>query len=337
MISAIQQLFYAERGLGSPQTDAEDHEPMPCAICGGVSARGHCIKTFITKSLTDQNTFRCGDAPWVCEACAYVRGRFSPVPGRPPKEGKESGGRFGNFSHFMDGARYENASKGEKPKILSWLRGPKQGWWFCVVADSGQKHLLPYAQMNPPGARGVIRFEEQVLPLPRSEDFSMVDEMIELLTAGATKEELASGDYTARGWSLCGDAIRAFEEQHGGKRGGAWFSLAVWLAQRNEERVAVRLEAESVAKRAKKEKEAKRGNRRGAKRTTADASGGGATGVSPRVPANNGRKGARALAHPARQDAGERKDSAERRRVVDGHSEAATDSRAGQLDMFAAT
>lgn len=336
MISAVQQLFYAERGLGTPATEHGNHEPMPCAICGGVSSRGIGIGDFISKSLTDQNTFRCPDAPFVCEACAYVRGRFSPVPGRPAKDGKESGGRFANFSHFMDEARYENASKGEKPKILQWLQGPKQGWWFCVIADSGQKHLLPYARMNPPGSRGVIRFEEQEIPLPSLGELVIVDEMIELLTAGATKEELASGDYTARGWMLCGDAIRAFEGSHGGKRGGAWFSLAVWLAQRDEERVAVRLEAEAVAKRAKKE-ESKSGNRRKTKRTTADAAGGDAPGISPGVPADKRRKGARALAHPARQDAGKRADSTERGRVGNGNGEASPGAKPGQIDMFSAT
>lgn len=360
MKSAVQLLH--ER-IGGPVSEGSgDHEPECCSICGGLSSRGVGIAEFISKSLTDQNTFRFPTGRWVCEACAFVRGRFSAVPGREPKdcdackgtgkqlegglqkknreqreaggacvkcEGsgkKESGGRFGNFSHFMDEERYENASKGEKPKILDWLRGQKYGSWFCVIADSGQKHLLPYAPLNPPGSRGRIRFEEQELPAPSAYDLDMVSEMTELLTAGVTKEELLSGQYTARAYQLAMDGVRAFEKAHSGKRQGTWFSLAVWLAQRDEERVAVRMEAEAARKeeankKPKKEapkpaKEKKSDQRRDAGEAAKPHRGDGLGGPEG-VPSDEPSEHARALEDRVRPDADRVPDGAQRGPVVD--------------------
>ena len=312
---------------------AVDHDEEPCAICGGQSVRGVPIDVFIGDSLTDQNTFRAPTSRHVCVSCAFVRARFSPVPGRPPKEGKENGGRWGNYSHFVDDNRLENASKGEKPRILAWLRGPKAGWWGCGVADSGQKHVLPYVPLNPPGARGRIRFEEAEVALPTADGWRIVDDMIAMLTAGATKAEIESGAYSARAWQLCGDAVRAFEGTHGRLRGGSWFALALWLSQRNEERVQERMAAEAEAK-----KEAKSGRKTGRRGpgAAADAAGGDAAGVSPRVPSDDGREGARALADHPGSNGGRGELHAKRRRVGDEGSAVSPGTAVGQLDMFAA-
>lgn len=358
------QLLTARIGAAFIDERLVAHETEPCAICAGPSESGVPIQVFVTDSLTDQNTFRSPASAHVCASCAFVRARLSPVPGRPPKacdrcngtgiepapgagvkvakrpkrkpgevcekcDGtklKEGGGRFGNFSHFMDAERYENASKGEKPRILSWLRGAKVGAWFCTIADSGQKHLLPYAPVNPPGARGRVRFEEQEVSLPGVAGFTIVDAMTELLTMGATKEELETGSYSARAWSLCGDGLRAFETEHGGGRGGAWFALAVWLAQRDEERVAARMTEEKEAK--------KNGARRSKERAVADAVGGDAVGVSARVPGDVAGEGVGALAHPARQDADQRTHIEKRGRVGKRDGAAPPDPKPGQLDMF---
>lgn len=53
-------------------------------------------------------------------------------------------------------------------------------------------------------------------------------------------------------------AVDVFEQTYAYLRGGAWFRLAVWLAQRDEEAVAQRLAAEKEAKRAKGKAKPKR-------------------------------------------------------------------------------
>jgi len=230
---------------------------------------------------------------WVCEPCVYFCARLSPVPGRPPgkcsackgsgrheragckhcKRGKPHdttgaclkcegsganalGGNFRNVSHLYDESApvpYVNASKGEKPAHIDFLRAPHAGVWFAAIAESGQKHVLPWAPVNPPGSRGRVLFDEQTIALPDAAGWRIVDDLIALLTAGATKEEIERGDYGPHAWSRCEARIRAFEADWGDRlRGGDWFALALWLAQRDEDAVTERRAAEDAAKAEKK-------------------------------------------------------------------------------------
>lgn len=260
MTSATAILF-ALLGV-APRDDCEKAEGL-CWLCASPLTRGQPVDQWNGASFTGQNRVRCPNATHVCEPCVWIASRLSPVPGRPPKPGKKLGGNWRNYSHLYednwhapalpDGERvrgYTNASKGEKPLIRAFLASEHLAPWFAAIADSGQKHVLPWAPLNGPGRAGVVLFDEQLVRVP--DDQSLVAELMALLTAGCTKDELSTGDYTPRAWQLCGaDALLAFEERRGGERGGAWWSLALWLAQRDEETVQRRLAAEKEAKRAR--------------------------------------------------------------------------------------
>lgn len=269
--SAVQEVCSRLDGVDDER--AVDHDREPCAICGGESTRGVPLSEFIGPTMTDQTSFRSPGSAHACVCCAFVRARYSPVPGKPPAPGKKEGPRWSNFSHLYDDRGHVVASKGEKPTILAFLREPKRGPWFAAIADSGQKHVLPYATVNPAGTtRGRVRFEERNLTLPSAAGWAIVDDLSALLTAGATKDEIERGDYTPRAWGMCRAQIEAFESRHGRLRGGDWFALALWLSQRNEEQVAARMTAEKDAKKTKKE--AASGGKRRAKRETEDGPGG---------------------------------------------------------------
>jgi len=247
---------------GSPPM--EDCGPVdgapPCWCCAGPTVRGCDRFAWATDTMTDQNQCRAPDSHVVCEACCFVRQRTSPVPGREPKEGKKAGGNFRNYSHLWSSERgYQNASKGEKPVILAFLRARHTSPWFAAVADSGQRHVLPYAPRNGPRSRGVVRFDDALVQLPDVAGWRIVDDLAALLTAGATKEEVSTGAYTSRAYTLARAELEAFERAYGHLRGGSWFALALWLSQRDEEAVAARLAAE---------KEEKKGKNGKAKRTT---------------------------------------------------------------------
>ena len=245
MRSASQMLHAA---IGAPTAEGcVDIEPSACWLCGGVAVRGIAAASFCSSHMTDQNQARAPDSNVVCEACCYVRARCSPVPGRPPKEGKLLGGNFRNYSHLFDAGaspRYRNASKGEKPAILAFLRAPKRGDWFAAIADSGQLHVLPYAPMNAPGARGLVLFDQTIVRLPDVAGWALVEELATLLTAGASKEEVARGEYRPMTWQRCEQVIREFEGHWSLRRHGSWFGLALWLAQRDEEAVQRRVSRE---------------------------------------------------------------------------------------------
>lgn len=243
---------------------------VACWLCGGEAARGFRVDAWLGSSFTGFASARAPSSEWVCEECVYVCGRLSPVPGRPPKEGKEHGGNWRNYTHLYDDGNYVNASKGEKHRIRAFLRAPHRGVWFAAIADSGQKHVLPFTPVNPPGTRsGVVRFEELdiVLP-PTAAGWKLLDDITELLTMGATKDELSTGRYTPRAWALCGDALLQFQETWGGLLSDGWYSLALWLAQRDEEEVARRIAAQKEEHEERRQRKATNAHRGGVARAS---------------------------------------------------------------------
>ncbi len=194
----------------------------------------------------------------VCEGSGAVKivppkgkGRDSKVGDPCPKcgggGGAAFGGNFRNYCHLWEAGwkspafgvngpaelGYVNASKGEKPLIREFLRREHAMNWFAALADSGQKHVLPFAPMNARGRAGMVLFDEQLIRLPG--ELTLLDEVTELLTDGITKDEIESGTYYVRTMRERRDAAQAFEAKRGRERGSGWFTLALWLAQRDEE------------------------------------------------------------------------------------------------------
>ena len=264
------------RHLGNPTPAGCDVADITsCWVCGFGYVRGMHAHAWLSGAMTDQNQCRDPDAEFVCAACVYFRARSSEVPGRLPGpcskcrgqnasactkcEGtgrNSAGGNYRNYSHLFDegAGEYVTASKGEKPAILDFLRRPKRGRWFAAVADSGQKHVLPYAPVNAAGLSGSVLFDEQVVALPiNAAGWRLADDMRVLLTVGATKEEIAAGNYGHGAWTRCRAAIESFEGDWRHNRGSSFFTLCLWLSQRDEEAVRVRLQEEKeVAKRKSK-------------------------------------------------------------------------------------
>lgn len=322
MSSASQTLW--QTVLGQPQqADCEPlPEPVPCWLCGGVWAGRACpISDWQGANFTGQNKVRSPRSTWICEPCVHISSRIAPVPGRPPKEGKSFGGNFRNYSHCWwrdptGKVEYLNASKGEKPALLAWLRKPKAGEWWCAVADSGQKHIIPWAPLIK-GPKGPVLFDDLVVTLG---DWAIVDDMVELLTAGATKEEVESGDYHPGSILRCRLDIEVFEAKWGRRqRGGGFFSLAIWLAQRDEQRVAARLAAE---------KEAKKNGRQ--KKSDDQAAGL----LAHAVPTHAVMQPDEALGAAGDSKSSSLEDERQPARVADHDVSQPADRRAGQLDLF---
>lgn len=322
MNSASQLLWMTVLGEPAQADCLPVAEAFGCWVCGSAwQGRGTLASKWMPASFTSQNRARLPKSPWVCEPCVHLCSRISAVPGRPPKEGKLQGGNYRNYSHCWwrkpDGSiEYLNASKGEKPALLAWLRKPKAGEWWCGVADSGQKHIIPWAPVCRTPRGGNVLFDDALVTLG---SWQLVDDMAELLTVGATKDEITSGDYHAGSVMRCGADIEAFEKHWSGQRGGAFFGLAIWLAQRDEERVAARLAAE---------KEAKKNGR--PKKSDSQAAGLFANAV-PTHPIVQPDEALGAARDPQPSSLEDVRESA---RVADDNVSQPADRRAGQLDLF---
>ena len=241
---------------GSPALDgcAPLETPEPCWLCGRLAVRGELVSRWMGASYTDQSRARCSASRWICEACVWCCA-WSQPPGFPqPVEGRGLNLRL--FSHLYAGGFYLAANKADKAWIRAWLAAPKPAPWFCAIADTGQKHVLPWTPINlTPGVVGVVRFEERDVRVDERHAV-LVMEMSSLLTAGATKEEIESGRYRPETWTRVGAATLRDREarQIGPARGGGGFALALWLAQRDEDVVAERREREQRDKRERAER-----------------------------------------------------------------------------------
>lgn len=267
--------------------------PLPegerCWVCAAPAARGIDRVRWMGASFVGQNRVRRADASHVCESCVWA------MAGKPPDT-------LRMWSHLWSAdLGYLRVNKGSKGAMRAWLRAPKPGAWFAAIADSGQKHVVPWAPVNVGSRGGRVLFEEQLVLLPDAHGWQLVDDLADLLTAGASKEDVGRGDYGSFAWARCAERIRAFEARWSGLRGGAWWALALWLAQRDEEAVAARQAAEKAA--AAAVKEAQREARRTGKGKAPDADGGSAARPARRVSRDAGLQPAEALGPAAGSDA----------------------------------
>ena len=236
------------RIAGSPPMEGCEDVAAACVVCARDWPRTHAYRRWQGANFTDQNKLMGhGLSDRICEPCVYVHSWVAP-PGYPPAEPGKKGVNLRLFSHMYDERGYLFANKGSKPVIREWLRGPKRGEWWAAIADSGQKHVLPWARANAARARGngIVRFEQRDVVIG---DWLLADAMTALLTAGVTKAELETGQYTPRAWQLAERGVRDFEREYGRERGGGWYELALWLSQRDEEAVQARMALEQEAKR----------------------------------------------------------------------------------------
>ena len=210
-------------------------EPQRCWLCGVPTSYGTDRLRWEGANFCDQNKCHAPESPIVCVACVWACSWVPPPGWTPTRTDAKRTPMLRSFTHLWDAGAYRFCTKAEKPLIREWLHAPKRGPWFAALADSGQKHALPWTPINERGGRrGVIWFEDRPVALPDRKGWQLLDDMTALLSAGATKAELASGDYRVNLWRIAAPVLRAFEAQWAQMRGARWWSVALWLAQREE-------------------------------------------------------------------------------------------------------
>lgn len=232
-MKSVSQLLYGVADL--PHVEHVETVNCRCWLCGAPTLFGVPWKRWQGANFTDQNKCSAPESGHVCPACVWVCSWVQPPGHTPPAEGKK-GLNLRLFTHMFDGRGYLYRNKAAKPDILAWLRGPHDGEWFASIADTGQKHTIPWTPINPSGlvpGKGLVYFEQAQLQLG---DWGLVDALRAILTLGVTKKEVGSGDYSARSWGIVAQEIQGFEGSWARFRGSSWFTLALWLSQRDEKR-----------------------------------------------------------------------------------------------------
>lgn len=212
---------------GSPSVDGATCSGT-CAICGATCSAGVEYRRWQGSGFTGQTALARPGSAIVCAACVWSTSWVAP-PGYPVDPAKPKGPRLSQFCHLWDAAGgYWYAERGERARIREWIAARGAEPWFAALATDGKKHSLPYTPVNLPGARPArIQLGEETADLPAWE---MVGAMDALLDAGASRREIASGEYHALRWRDAGDDLLAFEAAHGARRHSATFRAALCLA-----------------------------------------------------------------------------------------------------------
>lgn len=227
---------YVHRAAGGTTMAECVGEPAPaCWFCGGEAPRTAAVSRWVKDGFTAGAMVRAPSSTRVCEACVFVCSRLSPVPGRPPAEGKKFGGNYRNYSHCVEvtreGSTYANASKAENDRISGFLRRHKAGDWFCAVAKSGQKHVISWANRNGPGRRGVVSFDDVLVQIPDDDkSWALLDDVESLLKLGVPRAAILDGRWPAELMRKLLAELREFDRKWGSRRASGWFDLVCHLA-----------------------------------------------------------------------------------------------------------
>jgi hypothetical protein len=224
-MNATQLLYNA---AGSPPMAG--HQIGACRICGLIG-NGLPFSAWVKDTFTDHDKLQSGEI--ICEACQFAFVESSAELAR--LVGKDKPQRMRNYSHFVNGGEWRPLSKGNKDVMRSLLLGSSFPE-LAIIADSGQKHIIFRARVNPPGGtRGYVQIEEQTAYIDRQELEVMLG-LVERLYAGFSKSEIETGRYAQHRilkfglipWTALENVIKR-------RRGGDVLRLALFLAQREDD------------------------------------------------------------------------------------------------------
>lgn len=193
----------------------------PCRLCGGIRS-GLAFDRWVKETFTDHDKLLPGLI--VCHACQFCTAEAT--PGLAERVRKDKPQKMRNYSHFVTDQVWYPLSKGQKGEMRRLLFA---GTEVAVIAESGQKHLLPFARI------GWWTFELAVVkPFPRKlkEILTVIEPLYQ---AGISKTEIETGHYAStrilavglQAWQAAESCIKQW-------RATVPFQLALFLAQRTE-------------------------------------------------------------------------------------------------------
>lgn len=136
--------------------------------------------------------------------------------------GKDKPQRFRNYSHFVVNGKWHIKDKGQKEDMLTLMLSAPE---ICVIAESGQRHLL---FKHKPGTWQL----EDVTIQPDKERFAFMQTRIHALSEGFSNDEISSGQYQQHRIIKFGfKPWNTLENDLKPHRGSALFDLALFFSK----------------------------------------------------------------------------------------------------------
>jgi hypothetical protein len=154
--------------------------PGLCAVCGTIAdASVPVTATAGSKTFTDQHLLAAPWSPVTCPACAWA------LSGKPPHSvrlwtlacapGSDLGASHPKSQQAVPGGHpgLLLTARNDMRPVAALLCDPPDGPWCVAVAESGQKHSLPWTSVNHGAGRWHVRMDAlDVHGTPR--DFSAI-------------------------------------------------------------------------------------------------------------------------------------------------------------------
>ncbi len=164
-MTAATRLVHALAGTPEPIASQAAHLTGPggtCCICGEHADRLAPAARTLGASFTDRAMFRDPTADGVCPACLWCASGKPPATVRMWTVIAAPGVDLGPSqpkAWIQDTPGLLLTSRADTAPLARILGDPPPGPWTVSVALSGQKHVLPYADVNHGAGRWTIRVE----------------------------------------------------------------------------------------------------------------------------------------------------------------------------------
>ena len=208
-------------------------------MCGGPAFKPTPKKNVIKETFTDHDKIADPKSGVVCAACAWCAAEANPDIKRLSAKadgGEETTQKARSYSWFVHEERAVYLTKSMKTRMAEMLtlgEFPQ----LAVVSDSGQKHLIFRARVNPPGQRaGWVQFEEQTVWVDAEELARCLGVSRALIEMGFSKTEVETGNYGATNLRLAKNQAAFFDQEKTARkmRQSRVWALAVWLTPAKE-------------------------------------------------------------------------------------------------------
>ena len=220
---------------------------MNCYLCAAPNA----TKPLELKdSFTAHSNARCPDSKYLCDRCEWVlnvrfwywnpnKNQYSAIYGRGtsylivgnqivfPKIGEyrtEKAGKQGTFT------LQEISELPTRAQMREWLINPPQPPFTICLAESGQKHVLPWALEANSRDYFPVQFELDTLHIYRSAFTHLLTKYEYLMELGFSKTEINSGNYRSDRLAKCINEYASSEAVIASKRGSRLLELVGYVA-----------------------------------------------------------------------------------------------------------
>lgn len=219
---------------GRPTRASIRPEPVAgvCAMCGRQVDESLPTAKAIGGNFTDQYLLSRPDSPRICYACTWV------CSGKPPDTVRmwtvaAAPGRAFGPSHPK--APWGNdqvhlTARNDMRQVVALLADPPDGPWLVSIAESGQKHHLPYARINHGRGRWTVRMDAVDVTATPDQFRHVFGHVVALRKAGYTAAEIEQLSPPVH--KLTGDGLATWRHHSMALvpyKGGALVHLATFL------------------------------------------------------------------------------------------------------------